>query len=254
MKIEVLGGYGGESLGCRMTCLLVNDTIALDAGSLSQALPIERQVDIGSILLTHSHIDHTSSIPFFVENVFSRRKDAVDIHASSATIYAIRKYLLNNATWPDFTRLPNHLLPAVKFHEIHDEVPVELDGVKFTPVPVHHLVPTHGFLIEYQGKTVLWSSDTGPTQRIWEVAQKAKNLVAACIEVSFDNSLQQVADVSYHLTPATLEDELKKLDRDDVPVLLHHLKPPCIEQIEAEVAALGRPNLEFLEQGKVYEF
>ena len=58
MKIEVLGGYGGESLGYRMTCLLINDTIALDAGSLSQALPIERQVDIGSILLTHSHIDH----------------------------------------------------------------------------------------------------------------------------------------------------------------------------------------------------
>lgn len=253
MKIEVLGGYGGESLGCRMTCLLINDTVALDAGSLSEALPIERQVEVGSILLSHSHIDHTSSLPFFVENVFSRRSGAVDIHASSATIYAIRKHLLNNATWPDFTRLPNHLLPAVKFHEIHDEIPVELDGVRFTPVPVHHLVPTHGFLIEYQGKSVLWSSDTGPTQRIWEVAQNAKNLVAACIEVSFDNSLQHVADVSYHLTPNTLVGELDKLDRD-IPILLHHLKPPCIQQIEAEVAALGRPNVSFLEQGKVYEF
>ena len=39
MKIEVIGGYGGESRECRMTCLLINDRIALDAGSLSQALP-----------------------------------------------------------------------------------------------------------------------------------------------------------------------------------------------------------------------
>ena len=64
MKIEVLGGYGGESLGCRMTCLLINDTIALDAGSLSQAL-LDRAPGRGGFdpALTHSHMDHTSSIP-----------------------------------------------------------------------------------------------------------------------------------------------------------------------------------------------
>lgn len=253
MKIEVLGGYGGESLGCRMTCLLINDTIALDAGSLSQSLTIDRQVEVGSILLSHSHIDHTSSIPFFVENVFSRRKDAVDIHCSPATSYAIRKNLLNNATWPDFTRLPNHLLPAVKFHDIQDEVPLELAGVRFTPIPVNHLVTTHGFLIEYGGKSVIWSSDTGPTQRLWEIANRAKNLQAVFIEVSFDNSLQNVADLSLHLTPRTLETELEKLV-PDVPIYLHHLKPPCIEKIEAEVAALKNPRLDFLEQGKVYQF
>ncbi|MEM1202401.1 MAG: 3',5'-cyclic-nucleotide phosphodiesterase [Acidobacteriota bacterium] len=254
MKIEVLGGYGGESLGCRMTCLLINDSIALDAGSLSQALPIERQVGVDCILLTHSHMDHTSSIPFFVENVFSQRDRALDVYASSATIYAIRKYLLNNATWPDFTRLPNHLLPAVKFHELQDEVPIELDGgVRFTPIPVHHLVPTHGFLIEQGDQAVLWSSDTGPTQRLWEIANNCRNLKAACVETSFDNSLQPIADVSYHLTPRTLELELEKLEKK-VPVLLHHLKPPCVDQVRAEVGKLANPDIDFLEQGKVYEF
>lgn len=252
MKIEVLGGYGGESLGYRMTCLLINDTIALDAGSLSQALSIERQVEVGSILLTHSHMDHTSSIPFFIENVFSRREETIDVYSSKATIYAIRKYLFNNATWPDFTRLPNHLLPAVKFHELHDEVPIELGGVRFTPIPVDHLVPTHGFLIEQGGSSVLWSSDTGPTQRLWEIANRTRNLKAICIDTSFDNALQHIADVSYHLTPASLERELAKLDKK-VPILLHHLKPPCIDKIREEVAAIGNPDLDFLEQGKVYE-
>jgi len=61
-----------------------------------------------------------------------------------------------------------------------------------------------------------------------------------------------IADVSGHLTPATVAAELKKLERR-VPVLLHHLKPPCIEPIQKEVAALGNPDIGFLEQGRVYE-
>ena len=39
-----------------------------------------------------------------------------------------------------------------------------------------------------------------------------------------------------------------------VPILLHHLKPPCVEKIQAEVKQLGNPDIGFLEQGKVYEF
>ena len=234
-----------------MTCLLIDGGVALDAGSLTQVLPIERQVGVHSILLTHSHMDHTSSLPFFIENVYGQIADAIDIYASEATIYAIRKYLFNNATWPDFTRLPNHLLPAMRFHELQHEVPVEIGGVRFTPVPVDHVVPTIGFLIEGGGGSLLWSSDTGPTRRLWEVANRARDLRAVCLDTSFDDSLQQVADVSLHLTPRTLEAELEKLEAR-VPVLLHHLKPPCVARIHEEVRALGRGDLDFLEQGRTY--
>ena len=34
MKIEVIGPYGGESHGCRLTCLVINDVIALDAAPI----------------------------------------------------------------------------------------------------------------------------------------------------------------------------------------------------------------------------
>jgi ribonuclease BN (tRNA processing enzyme) len=253
MRLEVLGGFGGESRDCRMTCLLINGSIALDAGSLSQVLSIERQVEVHSILLSHSHMDHTNSLPFFIENVYGKSERPIDIHASEATVYAIRKYLFNNATWPDFTRLPNHLLPAMRFAEFQSEAPLVIDGVSFTPIPVDHLVPTHGFLIEQDGVAVLWSSDTGPTQRLWEVANRTPNLKALCIDTSFDNSLQDVADVSLHLTPRTLEAELRKLQKR-VPILVHHLKPPCVDKIHEEVRRLGNPDIEFLEQGKEYRF
>jgi ribonuclease BN (tRNA processing enzyme) len=251
MKIEVLGSFGGESADCRMTCLLLDDALALDAGSLSQVLSVERQQQVQSIVLTHSHMDHTNSLPFFIENVFGKLREAVDIYASAPTIYAIRKNLFNNDVWPDFTRLPNHLLPALRFHELAPGVPVEIGGLRFTPIPVDHPIPTFGYLIEDGESSLVWSSDTGPTKRLWEVANAAENLRGVWIDVSFDNGMQPIADVSGHLTPQTLKRELVQLQRR-VPVLLHHLKPPCVAKIHAEVAALDNPDLGFLDQGRIY--
>lgn len=251
MKIEVLGASGGASLECRMTSLLINETIALDAGSLAQVLTIERQERVRKIVLTHSHLDHTNSLPFFVENVFDGQQGAIDIYASKATIYSVRKHLFNNDSWPDFSRMPNNLLPSMKFHELEPEVPVVLDGVKFTPFKVDHLVPTYGYLIEEGSEGLLWSSDTGPTHRLWELANLSVNLKALCIETSFDNAMQQIADISLHLTPDTLATELEKLERR-IPILLHHLKPTCIQQIRNEIRALKNPDIHFLEEGKIY--
>ena len=253
MKITVLGGYGGESQKCRMTCLLIDGRVALDAGCLSQTLPVEAQRRISSILLTHSHIDHTNSLPFFIDNVYGNGDCRVNIYSSPATIYAVRRHLFNNTFWPDFARLPNHLLPALRFHELLDEVTVKIEGLRFTPIPTNHLVPTHGFLIEKGSSAVLWSSDTGPTKRLWEVANSIPNLSAIFLETSFNNDLQSVADRALHLTPRTMFGELRKLERR-VPIILHHLKPPCIEQIHLEIGEMAHPDVSFIEQGKVYEF
>lgn len=252
MKWHVLGSYGGSSPACRTTSFVLNDSLALDAGCITQAVPIEQQRRIRRIVLTHSHLDHTASIPFFIENVFATQQDPVEILLTPDTLPAIKHHLFNNDTWPDFTRIPSDLLPALRLVEVEPLKPVEINGLRLTPIPVNHTVPTHGFLVEDGSSAVLFSSDTGPTEEIWRIANHTKRLRAVIVEVSFPSRLQSVAEVSRHLTPLSLQRELAKLTRP-VPVYLYHLKPGYLDELRRELASTSFPvAVEELEQGRIY--
>jgi len=253
MKIEVLGCYGGEALRCRTPCLLINDTIAIDAGSLAQRLPIERQMAVRAVVLTHAHADHTGSLPFFVENVHAGGGATVDLHASLPTLDHLGRHLFNGVCWPDFSGIPDVRSPAVRFRPLVVGEPLEIEGVRLTPVPVNHSDGAVGLLIEQAGKALLWSSDTGPTEEIWRVANATPGLQAVWIETSFPNADQHLADLSRHLTPATLRREIDKLERQ-VPLCVHHMKPGRVETILGELERLAIPGLEPLRQGEIYTF
>ena len=254
MDWHVLGSFGGSSPTCRMTSFLINQELALDAGSITQALPIEDQRRIQRIVLTHSHLDHTASIPFLVENVFGEPHGTLEILVTPQVMHTLKLHLFNNDTWPDFTRIPNDLLPALRLTEVQPLRSFEVNGLRLTAVPVQHTVPTHGYLVEDDRGAVLFTSDTGPTEKVWEVANSTPHLRAVIAEVSFPTRMQAVADISRHLTPSTLAVELAKLRRD-VPVYLYHFKPPYVDELRAEIAALRFPHpVEELRQGDVYRF
>ncbi len=254
MKWHVLGSFGGSSPECRMTSFLIDGELALDAGSITQALPIEAQRCIRRVVLTHSHLDHTASIPFLVENTFNEPREGLEILVTPQVLRAVQYHLFNNDTWPDFTRIPSDLLPAVRLTQVMPRTPFETNGLRLTAIPVRHAVPTHGYVVEDGEGAVVFTSDTGPTEEVWEVANRLPNLRAVITEVSFPSRLQAVADDSLHLTPRTLAGELAKLRRD-VPVYLYHLKPPFVEELrhELETTVLPRP-VEELRQGEVYDF
>ncbi len=255
MEWRILGSFGGSSPSCRMTSFLVDGELALDAGSLTQALSLEEQQQVTRIALSHSHLDHVASIPFLVENAFADGSKTLEILLTPEVYQTVKRHLFNNDLWPDFTRIPSQLSPAVKLVQINPRVPFSINRLTLTPIPVNHTVPTCGFLVEEAGGgAVLFTSDTGPTQEIWDWANRCPNLRAVIVEVSFPNRLQRVADVSLHLTPSTLMSELGKL-RKDVPVYLFHLKPRHLEELRAELAAAALPHpVEELQQGKTYRF
>ncbi len=246
MKFRVLGSFGGDSPSCRMTSFLIDEVVAVDAGAITRALTIEEQRAIRHVLVTHTHMDHTASLPFLIENIFGSNSDPVFIYCTKRVLGGVRKHLFNNDTWPDFSRIPNRLYPSVRFEAIVPFEPFfirDLAGgdLEVTAIPVNHIVPTTGLLLRQGSSSTLFTSDTGPTEKIWEVANQTEDLAAVITECSFPNRLQEVADVSLHLSPRTLAQELAKLKRA-VPVYLYHFKPPYVEELRAELAATDLPH------------
>ena len=253
MKLRVLGCYGGNIPGHGMTSLLVNDAVALDAGWVSGALSLKEQVRVKDILISHSHLDHTCTLPFLIDNNFSAPGFSLRIYAIPEVIASMRNHLFNNLTWPDFTCLPNDLTPVLKLVEITPEEPFVINGLTVRAVHVSHIVPTTGFIVEDKQGAIAFSSDTGPTDRFWELVNTVKHLRAVITETSFPNEFQDLANISGHLTPNTLEPELRKLERE-VPVYLYGFKPKHMETIRRQIKAIKRKNLKLLVQGKTYKF
>ncbi len=247
MKIEVLGAYGGVGPGMRPTSLLIEDRVVLDAGSIARSIDFDRQQRIEAVVLTHAHADHICELPFFLENIASALRPPVRIYGSVATLYAVRRHLINNHIWPDLDA--STIRPRMmEFVEIETEQPFVAGGVQWTPFAVDHTVPTFGYVLEDSTSSILWSSDTGPTHRLWEIINSKPELNTAMVEVSFDNARQELADRTGHLTPSSLKKELGKCTRE-LRVLVHHLKPVFVERLGHELA-----DFEILEQGRVYEF
>jgi len=247
MELRVLGCSGGEAEGHRLTGLLVDGVLAIDAGSLTQALTIEEQVGIRQIFITHSHLDHICTLPFFTKNIFGHTEVPVQIHALPETLDALRRHLFNDELWPDFSVIPSPDNPIIRFSEIEPGHTYRLEGLRITPIPVNHLVPTVGYLVEDDHSAFLFTSDTAGTDLVYEAANAAKDLRLFITECSFPNAQGWLADAAKHLTPEKLERELRKLKKD-VPVGIYHLTPGDRDVMLPELAALKDPRVRLLEQ------
>jgi ribonuclease BN (tRNA processing enzyme) len=245
LRIRVLGAYGGSTPRHRQTSFLINGAIALDAGALTEALTLEEQSKVRAIVVTHSHMDHVASLPFLVENVFGRAEGPIEVIGTAGVVSSLQQHLFNDALWPDFTRIPNHLLPTVRFRVVEPLVPVAVDGLTITAIPVDHTVPTAGYLLQEGTGSVIFSSDTGPTEEIWRIARETPSLRAIFVECSFPDSMAEIADVSRHLTPSRLRDEMLKFP-PGVPVNIYHMKPPTLPALRAEISVLASPRLRLL--------
>jgi ribonuclease BN (tRNA processing enzyme) len=245
VHIRVLGAYGGSTPRHRQTSFLINGSVALDAGALTESLTLEDQAGVRAILVTHSHMDHVASLPFLVENVFGKVSGPIEVVAPSEVVASLQRHLFNDDLWPDFTRIPNHLLPTVAFRPVEPYARFQVEGLSVVAVPVTHVVPTCGYLVSDGASSVAFSSDTGPTDALWEAVRGMAGLKAIFVECSFPDEMANIAEISRHLTPATLKKEMEKFP-PGVPVNLYHMKPPTLPALRAQVAALADPRLRIL--------
>ena len=253
MKLRVLGCFGGSVKGRYLSSYLLNDTVALDAGALTQTLTLEEQTRVRHVIVTHSHLDHNCALAFFADNVYGCIDTPAVVYGTAPVLAALRQHMFNDVLWPDFCRLPNDHSPTLRFQEIREEQPFTVDGLTLTPMAVNHITPTVGFLIEDKKSAILYTSDTGPTDRVWEVVNQRKNVKAVITETSFANEDEERAGVSGHMTPELLKRDLLKLKRR-VRILIAHIKPSQRARIARQLRSLKVSRLELLQQGKSYRF
>ena len=245
MLVRIVGGHGGVSPGFKNTSYLIDGKLLIDAGSVASGLQIDQQVLIDHILISHSHLDHISDLAFLADNCFGLKGKPFEIHTCKEVEDSIMKHLLNDEIWPDFTKLPNAKDPTLRFNTVESGATVQLGDYKVTMIKVNHPAGGHGFIVEKKNSAIVFTQDTGPTEEIWELAKKTKNLKAIFTEVSFPNRLKAVAEASFHHTPQSIEEEIKKMP-GEVPIFLGHLKPNYQADLSLEIDSLNNDRISLL--------
>jgi ribonuclease BN (tRNA processing enzyme) len=245
-------GGGPEPHQFASSCL-INDTVVLDAGCIGFHGSAQDQARIKHVLVSHTHMDHIASLPIFIENAYEAKPDCVTVHASAAVLDGLQRDLFNDRVWPDFIALSRSDKPFVKLSAFEAGQTIVLEGLRVKAVAIDHVVPTVGYIVADAHSAIAFISDTGPTDEIWQHVNREPNLQAVFLESCFPNSLDWLAVLSKHLTPAKVARELAKLTRP-VRAVMVHIKARYQAQVIQELHALNLPNLEIAQFGTPYVF
>ena len=237
MKIKVLGCSGGIGGALRTTSFLVDDDILIDAGSGVGDLSIEQLVGIDHVFITHSHLDHITSLPFLLDTVMGMRPHPVTVYAIADTLKVLREHIFNWKVWPDFNVIPDPSQPFLQYKEIKLGETVELGSRKISALPANHVVPAVGYQLDSGKSSLVFSGDTTSCETFWQQVNKVDNLRYLIIETAFSNAEIELAKISKHLCPSMLMDELNKLSRS-AEIYITHLKPGEGEIIMQEIGRL----------------
>lgn len=258
MKFQLLPSSfnenGSASLHQHLTCFIIDDFLAIDAGSLAMATNEVQKKQIRNVVLTHAHLDHIAGLPLFIDDLFATLETPICVYATQNVIDILESDIFNWEIYPKFSKLKNANGDVLKYFPFEIGKEFFIGNFRVKAIEVNHQVQTVGFVISNGKSTIAFSGDTAETSGFWEVVNTEKNLSAVFIECAFPNKLCSLADASHHLTPKILEKELKKIKQPNCLIYIINLKPMYREQVVEEIKELEIKNLKILEVGKVYEF
>ena len=238
MDIKFLGAHNCESQNTKFISLLIDDTLAIDAGGLTSSLSFQAQQKLKAILLTHQHYDHIRDVPAIAMN-FYLCGTTINIYSTQPVYNTLTTYLLDGKLYPKFLEQPQKN-PTIKFTIIEPYQTEQIEGYNVLAVKVSHAVPTVGYQVTSpDGKVVFYTGDTGPgLADCWE--RVAPQLLIT--EVTATNKYEEFAKESGHLTPSLLKKELTNFRevKGYLPqVVVVHMNPGLEEEIKVEIAAVA---------------
>lgn len=258
MRIQLLpstfDANGHATLEQRLTCFLIDSRVAIDAGSIAIALTAQQREDVRDIIVTHPHMDHIASLPIFIDDLYSTLQQPMRVHATPEVIELLEKDVFNWNVYPRFSELQNDYGPVMEYIPIPVGQPFTVAHLTVEAIPVNHIVPTVGLIISDDQTSVAFSSDTAETDAFWKAVNGIEHLDALLIEASFPNEMSKLAEVSRHFTPASLGEELRKLNHNGMDILAVHLKPTYRDTIISQLNDLNIPKLSVMEPGRTYSW
>ena len=239
MIIRFLGTHNEESRDTRLVSILIDDLLALDAGSLVSELSFEEQEKIKTIFLSHGHYDHIRAVPAFA---FNNSDHTTRIFATQQTLEILTSHLVDGLIYPKFTEKNSFLeKPVLELCSLETFSPRDIEGYQVLALPVNHPIETVGFHITSPNqKRILYITDTGPgLYKLWEHVSPHLLIV----DTTVPNRLENIAQDAGHLCPKMLRNELFDFRRVKgyLPrVVTIHSSPRFEGEIREEVENVSR--------------
>ena len=136
MKVQLLPSTfdgAGASSRQHLTCFVVDDAVAIDAGSLAMAASPLQQRQLRNIVLTHAHLDHIAGLPLFIDDLFSTLEEPITVHATRSVIETLERDIFNWSVYPRFSELSNSNGPVLKYEAFGEAEEFTVKHLIFRP-------------------------------------------------------------------------------------------------------------------------
>jgi ribonuclease BN (tRNA processing enzyme) len=239
MILKFIGIHNARSRDTKLSCIIIDDILALDAGSLASGLTFDEQQKIRFILISHEHLDHIADIPLFALNNQDR---TIKIFGIKETLDILVSHLMDGIIYPRLAEnLPfagRQVLELCQMEPLHTQ---QIEAYKIKALSVSHSTGSVGFeVMDKSRKSLLYTGDAGEgLSAIWP----SVNPNILIVDLTFPDKLENLALNSKHLTPRMLGKELlnfKKLKGYLPAIIPIHLSPKYEFEIREELDAIAR--------------
>src|SRR5204863_4756962 len=151
MKVQLLpttiDETGKASARQHLMSIIIDNRVAIDAGSLAFSCSELQRSDVRDIVLTHTHLDHIAGLPLFIDDLFASLTAPVRVHATREMIETLERDIFNWQVYPRFSELLNEHGPVVEYVEFEPGSRFDVQHLSVDSVLVNHNVSANGYII-----------------------------------------------------------------------------------------------------------
>lgn len=234
--------YGGNTACVEVQ--VADQRLIFDGGTglrpLGRQLAQQNRPVEAHLFFTHTHWDRIQGFPFF-HPAFDPQSQLHIYGAAAVNGASIKQRLTEQMLRPNFFKPLQTMTAAMTFHNIQAGSRLQLGEVVVETVGLNPHTAALGFRVSWQGKSLVYASDTDPT------ATTDPNLLFLAADADlliFDGTYLDMAysdPQSHHQAPWKMGVEIAKTSGVKRLLLFHH--NPChsdddLAQLEREVQAV----------------